>query len=250
MKLLTMTRSMICTPDMVKELASRPAVQKSITNPRHPHSVLSFFYGFDTQCSITSSRLNDSSLMSEMSNFWFLGHFTYDKLCRNFSTVIHEAGRNQLLSTEWDSVDGKIARIILCDQMARNCFRGTKDAFAYDNVSLSIAVELSHIATTNKPMSQEINAAYVNFIVLPMMHSESLETHAMISGFLTWAEQNPRFSRFSFNSLKYYSKDHTNVIKKFGRYPHRNNKLGRVNTAEEEDWLKSKDIPGWAKSQG
>lgn len=237
---------------MVKELSSRKAIKKSMMNPRNPQSVLTFFYGINTQCITTRLRLNDCNLIVEMSNFWFLSHSSYDELCRKFSSVIRDAGNKQLLSTEeekWDTVDGKIARIILCDQLARNCFRGKKEAYAYDNISLGIALELSKMATTNHPSSKEINAVYVNFIVLPMIHSESLKVHETISEFLSWAERNPRFNGFSYKSLRYYYKNHTDIIKRFGRYPHRNNKLGRTNTAEEEKWLHSSDIPGWVKSQ-
>ena len=56
------------------------------------------------------------------------------KHCQNFNDVVREAGTGGELirSKEWDTVDGKVARIILCDQLARNCFRGTAQAFAYD----------------------------------------------------------------------------------------------------------------------
>lgn len=188
--------------------------------------------------------------MTEMSNFWFLGHPKYDELCRNFSPVIRKAGNHQLDSTEWTSIHGKMATLLLCDQLSRNCFRGTKEAFQYDPVALKLSKELIQLAIQNDEKSKDIHPVYVNFIVLPMMHSESLECHGKIYEFIDWAEGNQKFKGFSFDNLKFYSRNHTKVIEKFGRYPHRNDKLGRINTEEEENWLKSKDIPGWAKSQG
>ena len=122
------------TAEIVAEFASRPFIQKAILNPRIPQSVLSFWFGLDLDEEDSKRQLKDSSILSKMTPFWFSSHADYDALCRNFNDVVREAGSGGELiqSKEWETVDGKVARIILCDQLARNCFRGTAEAFAYD----------------------------------------------------------------------------------------------------------------------
>jgi uncharacterized protein (DUF924 family) len=51
------------------------------------------------------------------------------------------------------------------------------------------------------------------------------------------------------SSLRGFTTEHYNVIKRFGRFPHRNELLGRESTQDEIDWLNSPECPGWAKSQ-
>ena len=48
---------------------------------------------------------------------------------------------------------------------------------------------------------------------------------------------------------RWHITNHRDVVVRFGRYPHRNAKLGRADTAEEAAWLASDEVPGWAKSQ-
>lgn len=46
-----------------------------------------------------------------------------------------------------------------------------------------------------------------------------------------------------------FAQSHLDVVARFGRFPHRNGPLGRGSTAEEEAWLASEAVPGWARSQ-
>jgi len=122
------------TAEIVAEFAAKPFIQRAILNPRFPQSILSFWFGLDLDEEDSKKQLKDSSILDKMTPFWFGSHPDYDLLCRNFNDIVREAGTGgEMIQTkEWDSVDGKIARIILCDQLSRNCFRGTKEAFAYD----------------------------------------------------------------------------------------------------------------------
>lgn len=91
-------------------------------------------------------------------------------------------------------------------------------------------------------------SAVIQFFVMPLMHSESLEDHDMIAGKIMEAAKTLPEDHMLNGTLK-FELDHRAVLEKFGRYPHRNRALGRETTAEEAEWLASKDCPGWAKSQ-
>jgi hypothetical protein len=70
---------------------------------------------------------------------------TEDARCQAFSKLIHRAGRGGMQHEQegnWDSADGLYATMLLCDQLARNVFRGTPEAFAYDARAASIAKRL------------------------------------------------------------------------------------------------------------
>jgi len=79
-----------------------------------------------------------------MASFWFQGNNVYDALYANFENLVHEAGEERMSGPDWnDTVDGKVAQMILCDQFPRNIFRGTSKAFVYDSAAQKLARELA-----------------------------------------------------------------------------------------------------------
>ena len=201
-------------------------------------------------------ELVDGGFLTEMQSYWFLGGTDYDKLCQNFAPVIRQVKEGELVTDEWQTIDGKLSQLILCDQLSRNAFRGTQEAFAYDALALDIARDLtsyvfgdqsSDTITSNDEDGNIMYGSYGIFCVLAFMHSEVMEDHETALKLLDWCEgQSPGFE---WNKTRYYEMDHYNVIKRFGRYPHRNDKLGRESTPEEVTWLASDEVPFWAKSQ-
>ena len=121
----------------VSEFASKKFVQKACASPFSPKSVLSFFYGvdyFDDKDSDSFKEpLRTGAPMDNMLKLWFEPSDEYDALCReNFAQVVRACGKGELakLSPEWnDSVDGLMSQVLLTDQLSRNCFRGSEEAF-------------------------------------------------------------------------------------------------------------------------
>jgi hypothetical protein len=72
----------------------------------------------------------------------------YYQLCQPFAPVIRSAGRGELVSSEWTSVDGIVAQIVLCSQLAKSCFRGSPEAYAYTERSVSLSKELHRLAAS------------------------------------------------------------------------------------------------------
>jgi len=242
------------TSAAVKRFASLPFVRDAVTNPREVTSVLGFFYGVDYQDPTTPSILRKGDCVNKMASFWYSSHKDYDKLCRSFSPVIREAGKSELVEDVWNaSIDGKMAQLILTDQLSRNAFRGSDEAFQYDDIAVSIARNLSQKALGNaekEPMLEgELYGPYVCNIMVGLMHSENLSDHEVCLELLDWAVAEAPEMNDWWDQQRPFALDHKEVIDRFGRYPHRNTKKGRENTPEEMKWLASDDLPTWAKSQ-
>ena len=152
-------------------------------------------------------------------------------------------------------------QMLLCDQLARNAFRGTAEACHYDRVALELSLELREqllgkksldSTCTATPLPGDLYPPYVVFLVLPLMHSEALPHHELGLELLDWSLENfPKDLVGTLDEHRAALNDHKDILERFGRYPHRNAKQGRYNTQEESAWLAdAENLPGWAKSQG
>ena len=205
--------------------------------------------GFDIQSDDAKAILENGSFINKMQPFWFGGHPDYDDLCQIFTPVVRDAGRGALQTEndcDWESVDGKLSQLILCDQLSRNCFRGTDEAFQYDGTSIEISRDLAGRALSDDP---EFYGSYTMFLSLALMHSEELRDHKLGFECLDKAIVTCPEAAGVWDGTRSAFLQHTEVIEQFGRYPHRNTKKGRTTTKEEQEWLNSPDIPFWAKSQ-
>ena len=122
---------------------------------------------------------------------------------------------------------GRLAEIIVLDQFSRNIHRGTAASFAADAMALALAQEaVAARADTS------LNALQASFLYIPYMHSESPLIHeqAVIL-----------FSRSGLERHLAFEYKHKVIIDRFGRYPHRNEILGRTSTAEELTFLEGPD---------
>ena len=119
--------------------------------------------------------------------------------------------------------EGRLAEIIVLDQFSRNIHRDTAQAFAQDAQALTLAQEL-----VASGQHHALPTAQRAFAYMPYMHSESLviHLHAMELFDQPGLENNLAFEI-----------RHREIIERFGRYPHRNQVLGRVSTAEETAFL-------------
>ena len=122
------------------------------------------------------------------------------------------------------SADRALATVIVLDQFPRNVFRGTPRAFATDARALDVAK-----AAIDRGLDQELPADRRVFLYLPFEHSEALADQERCVE-LTAALGDEEYAR--------YAVLHRDVIKRFGRFPHRNVMLGRTPTLEEITFLK------------
>lgn len=154
---------------------------------------------------------------------WFSKHPAFDTLVKTrFGRAIKRALDGQLDSWAKDP-KGALALVILLDQMTRNAFRGTPKAFQGDARALDIAKAMTTDGFTIKEKL---------FAYLPFEHSEDprdqAESMTRFRALDAKHPLNPLVSRAAD-----YARKHAYVIRRFGRFPHRNVILGRVSTEEE-----------------
>jgi uncharacterized protein (DUF924 family) len=139
---------------------------------------------------------------------------------------------------------------LLCDQLSRNAFRGTDEAFAYDERAVDVAIELKKSVMNESQCSLEgeFFPPYFIFMSTALMHSERKDLHEDCISFIHFAKKlSPQLNNYWDGQLR-FELDHKAVIDRFGRYPHRNKYKGRASTPEEQEYLNDKDnLPGWAK---
>ena len=123
---------------------------------------------------------------------------------------------------------GSLAYILVLDQFSRNMFRGTSKAFSSDLVALAAAKQ----AIKHK-FDLAIDEPGRQFFYLPLMHSESLQDQERCIRLM-----HERMPLEGMNNLL-HARAHREVIRKFGRFPTRNEVLSRKNTAHEADYMKS-----------
>lgn len=201
-----------------------------------PREVLDFWLGPDyaSQTEPDQSRIK----------MWFTQDDEVDAVARSFIPEIRAAGTSRL-NDQWEEEEGRMAQLILLDQLSRNAFRGEAEAYAYDERAQQIAMQLIGQAGDTP---QKVPTYVAFFVVTCLMHSESLELHAAAETFAK-AHVAVSGSKILARQLDDSLPEHTEVLRRFGRYPHRNNMYGRHTTADEEAWLASDECPGWAKSQ-
>ncbi len=129
-----------------------------------------------------------------------------------------------------DQPDNLLAGIILLDQFSRNMFRGSAQAFAADDLALSLTME-----AIGKGWDNDLPPDRAAFLYMPLMHAENAEAQRLCLEKFTalGRAENLRFAMA-----------HAVVIEQFGRFPSRNAALGRESTAEEVAYLKRPDA-GW-----
>lgn len=171
----------------------------------------------------------------EIIDFWFdpnhmLLHFdeneTFDeKIRRNFLST-WKAASEGLLYYWREDIKGRLAEIIVLDQFSRNLWRNDIKTYTQDKMAIVLAQEaISH------PDYDSLSVDEKKYILLPFMHSESLNLH-------DWALKY--YEELGDDSLLYYEIKHREVLEQFGRYPYQNKDLGRESTPEELKILEEK----------
>lgn len=123
------------------------------------------------------------------------------------------------------TAEGRLAEILILDQFPRNMFRDKPTSFASDNLALALAQE-----AVAKGEDQKLPPERRAFMYMPYMHSESALIHK--EAVLLFSQKGLEFN------LDFEMK-HKAIIDRFGRYPHRNQILGRTSTHEETEFLKT-----------
>lgn len=152
--------------------------------------------------------------------FWFKASKKFDaELTARFAETLKQAEQGELY--RWrDTALGRVAEIIVLDQFSRNIYRGTPKAFQQDPMALVLAQTL----VAREQDYDSLPNAYKKWAIMPYMHSESFVIHE---------EATRLFTDLGDKVTLKVQLRHQEIIQRFGRYPHRNEILGRTSTAEE-----------------
>lgn len=154
---------------------------------------------------------------------WFISSEELDvEICERFGEI-HDAAIKGELDSWRKTAEGSLAEIIVLDQFSRNIYRGKAGAFANDLAALVLAQE-----AIRKGFHNKVEPFKRSFFYMPFMHSESLLVHK--KGIRLFNE--PGMEDYFDYEIK-----HKKIIERFGRFPHRNEILGRNSTAEEIEFL-------------
>ena len=147
-----------------------------------------------------------------------------DEIRSRFGALIRRAVAGELKQGA-ETPEGALALIILCDQFTRNIYR--KSAAAYCGDAMALVTARAAVA---RGFHLTVLRDARTFYVTPFHHSENLADQEMSCAlFETIADaENPNYAR-----------RHRDIVARFGRFPHRNEVLGRESTAEELEYLKT-----------
>jgi uncharacterized protein (DUF924 family) len=156
------------------------------------------------------------------SALWFAKDPQFDRTFRERFAALHEAAARGELKPWLATADSALALLILLDQFPRNAFRGTPRMYATDALAreaASAAIVAGHDLMVEKGLAL--------FLYLPFGHSEDLADQERGVA-LTQRLGEPNIS---------HARRHRDIIRRFGRFPHRNPVLGRTMTPEEQRFL-------------
>jgi uncharacterized protein (DUF924 family) len=154
---------------------------------------------------------------------WFTADTAVDAEIRaKFHGLFAAAAAGSLIGWE-DDAPGALAHVIALDQFPRNMFRGSAAAFAADPLARAAAGR-----AIDRGFDRQVDKAERQFFYLPYMHSEVVADQERCCDLCRAAGDE--------RTLK-YAEIHADIIRRFGRFPHRNAVLGRVTTPEEQAFL-------------
>ena len=192
----------------------------------NPQEVIHFWLG---------TAPEDIGAVDAASKRWYAADARFDAQVRDrFHTTIRRAREGAFRNWE-DTPHGALALVILLDQLSRNAYRGTPEAFAGDARALAVAT-----SALEAGVERELGCAGRAFLYHPFEHSEDpadQERSVRLFESLVGAAPAP-WRQFAADFVP-YAHAHREVIARFGRFPHRNAILGRISTPEELAYLRA-----------
>jgi uncharacterized protein (DUF924 family) len=191
----------------------------------HEQEILSFWFG-----ELDSLGRADGAHAGR----WWKKDPAFDEALRERFGATHEAAARGERDHWLESPRGRLALIIVLDQLSRNMFRGTARMFACDARALAAATE-----GVRRGVDKDLFYDGRSFFYMPFMHSEDIEVQEQcVRLFEAWRGEldGDLQERVAWNLR--FAEQHRDIVRRFGRFPHRNALLGRASTEEELEFLK------------
>jgi len=161
---------------------------------------------------------------------WFVKSDAFDEQIRQrFGAAIDIAIAGGLREWDAEGPEGVLARILVLDQFTRNAYRNTPQSFAGDALALIAARQL-----VDSGAHKALPPLQRAFVYMPFEHAEdAFMQERAVELFTVLAQEHP-----GFDEMLDYAHRHRGVIARFGRFPHRNEILGRASTQAEIEFLR------------
>ena len=174
---------------------------------------------------MNATEILDFWYAEEMRSKWFASTPQLDAMIKEKYALVWEAALRGELDDWLDTPDGCLALAIVLDQFPLNMFRGSAKSFSSEQKAIAVAKHAIGLG-----YDRLIERAKVAFLYLPLMHSENLADQDLCVQLFASAglENNLRFAQH-----------HREIVRRFGRFPHRNAILDRPSSAEELGYLNS-----------
>ena len=163
---------------------------------------------------------------------WFKSNPEFDAALHREFLVDYQAAAAEGLQSWEASPEGALAAVLLLDQVPRNIFRKSPRAYATDAPARAVAGR-----ALERGFDQMVPTAWRLFFYMPFHHSEDLDDQRRSVALFNALPKNPDRR----GSLRRYGYPYIEVIERFGRFPHRNEILGRQSTLEEVAFLAERD---------
>lgn len=196
------------------------ALEPPAPEPSAAQALLAFWFG--------RAPLTDAEL-AERQRRWFSADPAFDAALRGrFGPLVGDAAAGAL--EPWCATPrGRLALILLLDQLPRNLFRGEARAFATDPQALACA-----LAGLEAGHDRALSLVERSFFYLPLQHAEDLAMQERCVALCeALAREAPPARRRSLEDFVVYAVRHRDLIARFGRFPHRNHVLARTSTPAE-----------------
>lgn len=180
-------------------------------------------------------ELTDGMADPQVRARWFTPDSEFDRQCTDqFADLLEQSAE---LAHWQQTAAGCLAFIVLCDQLPRNIFRGKKEAFAWDSLALTAA---RHGLVSG--LDRELGLDQRCFFYMPFEHSEQLLDQHLAVGLFTDLRDSAEGEQRQLmgNNLR-FAQQHRDIIKRFGRFPHRNRVLQRQSSAAESAFVAAGD---------
>lgn len=168
-----------------------------------------------------------------VSKRWFQKNPDFDRQIQEEFLQTYETIANGGLKEWIETPKGRLAYIIVVDQFSRNMFRDSPKMYAADELALEVAR-----AGVEAGEDKELAFAERPFLYMPFMHSEDLgDQQKCVDLFKEFGDELEGEKKEQIAGNLKYAIQHLEIVERFGRFPHRNEILGRESTPEETEFL-------------
>ena len=179
--------------------------------------------------------LESPEAVDDRSRLWFASDPNFDELIRERFGMLPERAKRGELSGWAAAARSTLALVLVLDQFPRNLYRNSARSWAYDAAALNLSRE-----ALAREVDIQVHPLEAVFLYLPFEHVEDRAVQAeSVSLFRSLVDRAPPRLSDRFEAFVEYAERHQRVIERFGRFPHRNEILGRQSTVEELEYLES-----------